>query len=81
VPGVLDKDKNLLTDLTPSDILALEQEGTISGGMIPKLQTCTHGGSGLRGGGRARWPRAACYAAGVLHLARGGNADSQGLRD
>jgi hypothetical protein len=39
------------------------------------------GGSGLRGGGRARWPRAACYAAGVLHLARGGNADSQGLRD
>jgi acetylglutamate kinase len=42
VPGVLDKDKNLLTDLTPSDILALEQEGTISGGMIPKLQTCTH---------------------------------------
>jgi acetylglutamate kinase len=41
VPGVLDKDKNLLTDLTPSDILALEQEGTISGGMIPKLQTCT----------------------------------------
>ncbi|WP_068087905.1 acetylglutamate kinase [Novosphingobium rosa] len=41
VPGVLDKDKNLLTDLTPSDILALEQDGTISGGMIPKLQTCT----------------------------------------
>ena len=42
VPGVLDKDKNLLTDLTPADIARLEQDGTISGGMIPKLQTCTH---------------------------------------
>jgi acetylglutamate kinase len=42
VPGVLDKDKNLLTDLTPADILRLAQDGTISGGMIPKLETCTH---------------------------------------
>jgi len=42
VPGVLDKDKNLLTDLTPADIEALAQDGTISGGMIPKLATCTH---------------------------------------
>jgi acetylglutamate kinase len=42
VPGVLDKDKNLLTDLTPADIEALAEEGTISGGMIPKLATCTH---------------------------------------
>lgn len=42
VPGVLDKGKNLLTDLTPADIEALAQDGTISGGMIPKLATCTH---------------------------------------
>ncbi|MBB3953600.1 acetylglutamate kinase [Novosphingobium sediminicola] len=42
VPGVLDKDKNLLTDLTPADIEALAEDGTISGGMIPKLATCTH---------------------------------------
>ena len=42
VPGVLDKDKNLLTDLTPADIETLAQDGTISGGMIPKLATCTH---------------------------------------
>jgi acetylglutamate kinase len=42
VPGVLDKDKNLLTDLTPADIERLAQDGTISGGMIPKLETCTH---------------------------------------
>ncbi len=42
VTGVLDKDKNLLTDLTPADIARLQQDGTISGGMIPKLETCVH---------------------------------------
>ena len=42
VPGVLDKDKNLLTDLTPADIDRLAKDGTISGGMIPKLETCLH---------------------------------------
>lgn len=40
VAGVLDKQKNLLTDLTPKDIAALTEDGTISGGMIPKLETC-----------------------------------------
>jgi acetylglutamate kinase len=40
VPGVLDKQKNLLTDLTPADIKRLRGDGTISGGMIPKLETC-----------------------------------------
>jgi acetylglutamate kinase len=40
VPGVLDKDGRLLTDLTPADIAALRADGTISGGMIPKLETC-----------------------------------------
>ncbi|MFT4025731.1 MAG: acetylglutamate kinase [Novosphingobium sp.] len=42
VMGVLDKDKNLLTDLTPADIARLQADGTISGGMIPKLETCVH---------------------------------------
>ena len=42
VPGVLDKDKQLLTDLTPADIARLQADGTISGGMIPKLETCIH---------------------------------------
>ena len=42
VPGVLDKDKNLLTDLRPADIERLRADGTISGGMIPKLETCVH---------------------------------------
>lgn len=40
VPGVLDKQGDLLTDLTPTDIGALRADGTISGGMIPKLETC-----------------------------------------
>jgi len=40
VPGVLDKEGNLLTDLTASQVSSLMKDGTISGGMIPKLQTC-----------------------------------------
>ena len=40
VPGVLDKKGELLTDLDPKKIQALVDEGTISGGMIPKLETC-----------------------------------------
>ena len=42
VPGVLDKDKNLLTDLRPADVEQLKADGTITGGMIPKLETCVH---------------------------------------
>jgi acetylglutamate kinase len=40
VVGVLAKDKTLLTDLTPKIIESLIEDGTISGGMIPKLETC-----------------------------------------
>jgi len=42
VAGVLNKDKQLLTDLRPADIAELQKDGTISGGMIPKLETCIH---------------------------------------
>lgn len=42
VAGVLDKQGKLLTDLTPADISQLQDDGTISGGMIPKLETCIH---------------------------------------
>ena len=42
VTGVLNKDKQLLTDLRPADITELQKDGTISGGMIPKLETCIH---------------------------------------
>ncbi|MEX6724591.1 acetylglutamate kinase [Parapedomonas caeni] len=40
VAGVLDKDKNLLTDLNPARIEGLIADGTIQGGMIPKIETC-----------------------------------------
>ena len=40
VAGVLDKSGQLLTDLDPAAVKALQQDGTISGGMIPKIQTC-----------------------------------------
>ncbi len=40
VPGVLDKNKNLLTDIAVADIAGLIDDGTISGGMIPKVLTC-----------------------------------------
>ncbi|MDO5086767.1 MAG: acetylglutamate kinase [Comamonadaceae bacterium] len=37
IPGVLDKQGQLLTELTPREIDALCADGTISGGMIPKI--------------------------------------------
>jgi len=40
VPGVLDKEGELMTDLNPGRIHELQGDGTITGGMIPKLETC-----------------------------------------
>ncbi|MEE3090863.1 MAG: acetylglutamate kinase, partial [Pseudomonadota bacterium] len=40
VAGVLDRDGNLITDLTVSQAEALIRDGTVSGGMIPKVETC-----------------------------------------
>jgi acetylglutamate kinase len=42
VPGVLDKDKKLITDLSVADARRLIADGTISGGMIPKVETCIY---------------------------------------
>ncbi|GAB5489104.1 MAG: acetylglutamate kinase [Parasphingorhabdus sp.] len=42
VAGVLDKEGELLTDLDPTKIEALSKDGTIKGGMIPKLETCVN---------------------------------------
>jgi acetylglutamate kinase len=36
-PGVLDKAGNLLTGITPKDIDAMVADGTLSGGMLPKI--------------------------------------------
>ena len=40
VEGVLDKQGTLIPELTASQVRALAADGTISGGMIPKLETC-----------------------------------------
>jgi len=37
-PGILDKQDNLLTGITPTQIAALIEDGTIAGGMLPKVQ-------------------------------------------
>ena len=45
--GVLDKDKNLLETLTEDEINGYKADGTIVGGMIPKVDACleaVHGG-------------------------------------
>jgi acetylglutamate kinase len=40
VTGVLDKSKKLLTELSSEEALGLIADGTIQGGMIPKIETC-----------------------------------------
>ncbi|MDX1715417.1 MAG: acetylglutamate kinase [Anderseniella sp.] len=47
VAGVLDNNKTLLPELTLGDIDRLTAEGVITGGMIPKLESCA---SVVRGG-------------------------------
>jgi len=42
VPGVLDKSKKLIKQLSPDDARALIADGTISDGMIPKVETCIY---------------------------------------
>jgi len=42
VPGVLDKSKSLIKQLTADDARRLIADGTISGGMIPKVETCIY---------------------------------------
>jgi acetylglutamate kinase len=40
VAGVLDKDRNLIKELTVAEARRLIADGTVSGGMIPKVETC-----------------------------------------
>jgi acetylglutamate kinase len=40
VPGVLDKSKSLIKELSVDDARRLIADGTVSGGMIPKVETC-----------------------------------------
>ncbi|WP_040615024.1 acetylglutamate kinase [Oceanicola granulosus] len=39
VQGVKDKDGNVVTQLSPEDVRAMIADGTIAGGMIPKVET------------------------------------------
>jgi acetylglutamate kinase len=40
VAGVFDKSKKLIKELTANETRRLIADGTISGGMIPKVETC-----------------------------------------
>jgi acetylglutamate kinase len=40
VTGVLDKQKNLIAEMSLDDVRRYMTDGTISGGMIPKIETC-----------------------------------------
>jgi acetylglutamate kinase len=42
VPGVLDKSGKLINELSADDARRLIADGTISGGMIPKVETCIY---------------------------------------
>jgi acetylglutamate kinase len=42
VPGVLDKSRRLLPELTVEECRHLIADGTITGGMIPKVETCIY---------------------------------------
>ncbi|MFZ0846028.1 MAG: acetylglutamate kinase [Pseudolabrys sp.] len=42
VPGVLDKSKSLIAEMSVADARRLIADGTISGGMIPKVETCIY---------------------------------------
>jgi acetylglutamate kinase len=42
VPGVLDKSKKMIEELSVADARKLIADGTISGGMIPKVETCIY---------------------------------------
>lgn len=47
VPGVLDANKNLIHTMTNQDALSLIDDGTVEGGMFPKVKCCL---KALRGG-------------------------------
>jgi acetylglutamate kinase len=50
VAGVLDKNGDLIASLTVSQAEALIRDGTVTGGMIPKIETCV---DAVRGGAEA----------------------------
>lgn len=78
VPGVLDTNKKLIAELSAAEARRLMADGTISGGMIPKVETCL---DAVAGGAEAavildgRVPHAILlelFTAGAGTLIRGG---------
>jgi acetylglutamate kinase len=50
VEGVLNKEKKLISEISSSKILEMIKDGTITGGMIPKINTCLDSvNNGVRG--------------------------------
>jgi acetylglutamate kinase len=50
VEGVLNKEKKLISEVSSSKILEMIKDGTITGGMIPKINTCLDSvNNGVRG--------------------------------
>ena len=50
VEGVLNKEKQLISEISSSRILEMIKDGTITGGMIPKINTCLDSvNNGVRG--------------------------------
>jgi|TARA_X000001036_G_scaffold322304_1_gene300744 acetylglutamate kinase len=50
VEGVLNKDKKLISEISSSKVLEMIQDRTITGGMIPKINTCLDSvNNGVRG--------------------------------
>ena len=50
VEGVLNKDKKLISEISSSKILEMIKDETITGGMIPKINTCLDSvNNGVRG--------------------------------
>ena len=71
VKGVLDATGELLSYLTLDQANELIAEGTISGGMIPKVETCLDAvKSGAGAANDPRWKSGACCAFGAFHRTR-----------
>ncbi len=78
VPGVLDKSKKLIPELSVKDARKLIADGTISGGMIPKVETCIYAlEQGVQGRRDHRRQDPACGVARTVHQPGHGHADPQ----
>ena len=78
VPGVLDKSKKLIPELSVKDARKLIADGTISGGMIPKVETCIYSlEQGVAGRRHHRRQDAARGLARIVHQPRHRHADPQ----